>query len=129
MHGHWNAPRQARETEASAAAPAGTAAAPLARRHQESAPRRRSDHRRDRAGNPWASRGGRVRAAGKASRCELVGVAGACRKPYPPLGDAKVALTSWRWLLKLPNIDQTQIVQFVRSHYADPNYAPEANIQ
>jgi len=50
-------------------------------------------------------------------------------EPYPPLGDAKVALTSWRWLLKLPNIDQTQIVQFVRSHYADPNYAPEANIQ
>jgi uncharacterized protein DUF3105 len=50
-------------------------------------------------------------------------------EPYPPLGDAKVALTSWRWLLKLPNIDQTQIVQFVRSHYSDPNYAPEANIQ
>jgi len=49
-------------------------------------------------------------------------------EPYP-LTDAKVALTSWRWLLKLPNIDQTQIVQFVRSHYSDPNYAPEANIQ
>ena len=50
-------------------------------------------------------------------------------EPYPPLGDAKVALTSWRWLLKLQSVDQIQVVQFVRSHYADPNYAPEANIQ
>lgn len=50
-------------------------------------------------------------------------------EPYPPLGDAKVALTSWRWLLKLQSVEQIQVVQFVRSHYADPNYAPEANIQ
>jgi len=50
-------------------------------------------------------------------------------EPYPPLGDAKVALTSWRWLLKLQSVDQIQVVQFVRSHYSDPNYAPEANIQ
>ena len=50
-------------------------------------------------------------------------------EPYPPLGDAKVALTSWRWLLKLPSVDQIQVVQFVRSHYSAPNYAPEANIQ
>lgn len=57
---------------------------------------------------------------------------GAYRKiilePYPPLTDAKVALTSWGWLLKLQAVDQTQIVQFTRSHYADPNFAPEANV-
>lgn len=49
-------------------------------------------------------------------------------EPYPPLGDAKIALTSWRWLLKLQSVDQTQIIRFLRAHYADPNYAPEANI-
>jgi uncharacterized protein DUF3105 len=49
-------------------------------------------------------------------------------EPYP-LTDAKVALTSWGWLLKLPNVDQIQIVQFTRSHYSDPNFAPEWNVQ
>jgi hypothetical protein len=57
---------------------------------------------------------------------------GAYRKiilePYPALTDAKVALTSWGWIMKLPAVDQTQIVQFTRSHYADPNFAPEANV-
>lgn len=57
---------------------------------------------------------------------------GAYRKiilqPYPPLTDAKVALTAWRWLHKLQTVDQVQIVQFVRQHYADGNYAPEANV-
>jgi hypothetical protein len=48
-------------------------------------------------------------------------------EPYPPLGDAKVALTAWRWILKLQNVDTTQIIQFVRAHYADQNYAPEWN--
>ena len=56
---------------------------------------------------------------------------GAYRKiilePYP-LSDAKVALTAWRWLLKLQSIDQVQVVQFVRAHYADAKYAPEANV-
>jgi hypothetical protein len=55
---------------------------------------------------------------------------GAYRKiilePYP-LKDAKVALTAWRWLLKLQSVDQVQIVQFVRAHYADAKYAPEAS--
>jgi len=46
----------------------------------------------------------------------------------PSAADAKVAITSWRWLLKLPGIDQTKLTQFVQKHYADPNYAPEANI-
>jgi hypothetical protein len=57
---------------------------------------------------------------------------GAYRKiilePYPPLTDAKVALTAWQWLHKLQTVDQVQIVQFVRSHYADPKYAPEPNV-
>jgi hypothetical protein len=50
-------------------------------------------------------------------------------EPYPALTDAKIALTSWGWLLKLQNVDQIQIVQFTRSHYSDPNFAPEANVQ
>jgi hypothetical protein len=58
---------------------------------------------------------------------------GAYRKivlePYPALSDAKIALTSWGWLLKLQSVDQIQIVQFTRSHYSDPNFAPEANVQ
>jgi hypothetical protein len=50
-------------------------------------------------------------------------------EPYPALTDAKVALTSWGWLLKLQNVDQIQIVQFTRAHYADQNFAPEWNSQ
>jgi hypothetical protein len=50
-------------------------------------------------------------------------------EPYPTLGDAKVALTSWGWLLKLQKVDQIQIVQFTRQHYSDPNFAPEWNSQ
>ncbi|TME66734.1 MAG: DUF3105 domain-containing protein, partial [Chloroflexi bacterium] len=50
-------------------------------------------------------------------------------EPYPALTDAKVALTSWGWLLKLPTVDQIQVVQFTRSHYSDPNFAPEWNVQ
>ena len=57
---------------------------------------------------------------------------GAYRKiilePYPSLGDAKVAVTAWRWMLKLQSVDQVQIVQFVRQHYADQKYAPEWNV-
>jgi uncharacterized protein DUF3105 len=49
-------------------------------------------------------------------------------EPYPQLNDAKIALTAWRWLLKLQTVDRIQIVQFVRSHYSDPNYAPEPNV-
>lgn len=49
-------------------------------------------------------------------------------EPYPALTDAKVALTSWGWLHKLQTVDQIQIVQFTRAHYADPNFAPEPNV-
>jgi hypothetical protein len=48
-------------------------------------------------------------------------------EPYP-LTNAKVALTSWGWLLNLQSVDQIQIVQFTRAHYSDPNFAPEANV-
>jgi hypothetical protein len=45
-------------------------------------------------------------------------------EPYPKLSDAKVALTAWSWLFKLPSVDQTQIIRFFRAHY-DPVEAPE----
>ena len=45
-------------------------------------------------------------------------------EPYPKLSDAKVALTAWSWLYKLPSVDQTQIIRFFRAHY-EPVEAPE----
>jgi len=48
-------------------------------------------------------------------------------QPYPGLPDAKVALTSWDWLLKLPAVDEAQIVRFVRAHYDGPD-APEPGV-
>jgi hypothetical protein len=45
-------------------------------------------------------------------------------EPYPELRDAKVALTAWTWLYKLPAVDQAQIIRFFRAHY-DPVEAPE----
>jgi hypothetical protein len=48
-------------------------------------------------------------------------------EPYPDLKDAKVALTAWTWLYKLPTVDQTQIVRFFRAHY-DPIEAPERGL-
>ena len=49
-------------------------------------------------------------------------------EPYPDLKDAKVALTAWRWILKLPNVDQGQVVRFFRAHY-DSAEAPEQGAQ
>jgi hypothetical protein len=46
-------------------------------------------------------------------------------EPYPKLSDAKVALTAWTWLYKLPTVDQTQIIRFVRAHYGPAGDAPE----
>ena len=40
------------------------------------------------------------------------------------LTDARIAVTSWRWLLKLPAFDDVQIVKFVKAHYEGPD-APE----
>ncbi|MBI2774189.1 MAG: DUF3105 domain-containing protein [Chloroflexi bacterium] len=44
--------------------------------------------------------------------------------PYNDMSDAKIALTSWTWSLKLQAYDDAQIVQFVRAHHAGPD-APE----
>src|SRR5713101_3269220 len=38
-------------------------------------------------------------------------------EPYAQLSDAKVALTAWTWILKLPGYDEAQITKFVRAHY------------
>jgi len=47
-------------------------------------------------------------------------------EPYQQLTDAKIALTSWTWILKLPGYDETQITKFVRAHYQGSD-APEPN--
>lgn len=46
-------------------------------------------------------------------------------EPYP-LKDAgiHIALSAWRWSLKLPAYDDAQIVKFVKAHYEGPD-APE----
>lgn len=49
-------------------------------------------------------------------------------QPYPALTDARIALTSWRWLLKLPAFDDVQVVKFVRAHYDGPD-APERGVR
>lgn len=48
-------------------------------------------------------------------------------QPYAGLPDAKVALAAWDWLMKLPVIDETEIVRFVKAHYDGPE-APEPGV-
>ena len=48
-------------------------------------------------------------------------------EPYPDLKDAKVALTSWDWILKLQTVDQAQVIKFFRAHYDSPD-APERGV-
>ncbi len=56
------------------------------------------------------------------------GASGTYRKivlePYAQLTDAQIALTAWRWILKLPAYDETQIVKFIQAHYQSAE-APE----
>ena len=47
-------------------------------------------------------------------------------EPYLQLTDAKIAVTSWTWILKLPGYDEAQITKFVRAHYQGSD-APEPN--
>lgn len=47
-------------------------------------------------------------------------------QPYPALRDAKVAVTAWGWILQLPDLDEAQLVRFVKAHYASSE-APEPN--
>lgn len=49
-------------------------------------------------------------------------------EPYPQLTDARIALSSWRWLLKLPGVDDVPIVKFVKAHYDGPD-APEPGVR
>jgi hypothetical protein len=48
-------------------------------------------------------------------------------EPWPDMRDAKVILTSWNWIMKLPGVDQTSIIKFTRAHHASPE-APEPNV-
>jgi hypothetical protein len=47
-------------------------------------------------------------------------------QPYPELRSAKIAVTAWQWLLELDDVDDAQIVRFVKAHYQGPE-APEPN--
>ncbi len=49
-------------------------------------------------------------------------------EPYPAMTDARIALSAWRWLLKLPAYDDVQIVKFVKAHYDGPD-APERGVR
>jgi hypothetical protein len=42
--------------------------------------------------------------------------------------ESKVILTAWNWILKLPAIDQAQIIKFTRAHHGGAGEAPEANV-
>ena len=49
-------------------------------------------------------------------------------EPWPDMPkDQKVILTAWNWIMRLPTIDQTQIIKFTRAHAAGAGEAPEAN--
>jgi hypothetical protein len=50
-------------------------------------------------------------------------------EPWPDMPkESKVILTAWNWILRLPNVDQTQIVKFTRAHHGGAGEAPEANV-
>jgi len=49
-------------------------------------------------------------------------------EPYPQLTEARIAVSSWRWLLKIPGFDDAQIVKFVKAHYDGPD-APERGVR
>lgn len=48
-------------------------------------------------------------------------------EPYPQMQDARIAVSAWRWQLKLPGYDDVQIVKFIRAHYDSPE-APEPGV-
>lgn len=47
-------------------------------------------------------------------------------QPYPAMTDARIAVSAWRWQIKLQAYDDVQIVKFVKAHYSGPD-APERN--
>lgn len=51
-------------------------------------------------------------------------------EPWPDMPkESKVVLTAWNWLLRLPTLDQTQIIKFVRAHHGSAGEAPESSVQ
>lgn len=48
--------------------------------------------------------------------------------PYSKMQDARIAVSAWRWQLKLPNYDDVPIVKFVKAHYDGPD-APERGVR
>jgi hypothetical protein len=50
-------------------------------------------------------------------------------EPWPDMPkDSKVVLTAWNWILKLPTLDQAQIIKFTRAHHGGAGEAPEKNV-
>jgi len=49
-------------------------------------------------------------------------------EPYAGMTDARIAVSSWRWQLKLPGFDDVPIVKFVKAHYDGPD-APERGVR
>jgi len=49
-------------------------------------------------------------------------------EPYKELTDAKIAVTAWDWIFKLPAPDQSAMVKFISAHY-DSTDAPEPGAQ
>jgi hypothetical protein len=49
-------------------------------------------------------------------------------EPWPDMPkESKVVLTAWNWILRLPTIDQTQIIKFTRAHHGGAGEAPESS--
>ena len=50
-------------------------------------------------------------------------------EPWPDMPkESKVILTAWNWILRLPTIDQTQIIKFTRAHHGGAGEAPESTV-
>jgi len=50
-------------------------------------------------------------------------------EPWPAMPkESKVILTAWNWVLKLPTLDQTQIIKFTRAHHGGAGEAPESTV-
>lgn len=49
-------------------------------------------------------------------------------EPWPDMPkESKVIMTAWNWILRLPTIDETQIIKFTRAHHGGAGEAPEPN--
>lgn len=48
-------------------------------------------------------------------------------QPYSKMTDARIAVTAWTWQARLQDVDDVQIIKFVRAHYEGPD-APEPRV-